>query len=93
MINLKKNLNSLIIGISAKAMELKEKTAEKLSEEDGDTNFLSIMIVLGIVLVVAALFIVFKDQIMGAVESAWNSFAEVFNNQKDKDNVSPTPLG
>lgn len=93
MRNFNEKFGSLAIALSVKAMNLKEKTTEKLSEEDGDTNFLSIMIVLGIVLVVAALFIVFKDQIMGAVESAWNSFAEVFNTQKDKDNVNPTPIG
>ena len=63
MRNLKEKLNSLMIGLSVKAMNLKEKTTEKLSEEDGDTNFLSIMIVLGIVLVVAVLFIAFKDHL------------------------------
>lgn len=88
MRNLREKLNSLAIGISVKAMNLKERTAEKLSEEDGDTNFLSIMIVLGIVLVVAAVFILFKDQILGAVEAAWKSFADVFSTQKDKDNTT-----
>ncbi len=94
MRNLKEKLNSLMIGLSVKAMNLKEKTTEKLSEEDGDTNFLSIMIVLGIVLVVAVLFIAFKDQIMDAVSSAWNSFADAFNTQKDnKDDLGLNAVG
>ncbi len=78
MRNLKEKLNSLMIGLSVKAMNLKEKTTEKLSEEDGDTNFLSIMIVLGIVLVVAVLFIAFKDQIMALVNEAWSDFEKAF---------------
>lgn len=93
MKNLKKKINGLAISLSLMAMDLKTKTTEKLSEEDGDTNFLSIIIILAIVLVVAAVFIMFKDQIIGAVQSAWNSFAESFNGQKDKDNISLDPIG
>ncbi len=52
------------------------------------------MIVLGIVLVVAVLFIAFKDQIMDAVSSAWNSFADAFNTQKDsKDDLGLNAVG
>lgn len=37
---------------------------ENLRSERGDTNFISIVLILGIVCVVAALFIGFKDQIV-----------------------------
>ena len=87
MRKLREKINGMSAKLSAKVMCLRARALEKsnvlvkLSEEDGDTNFLSIMIVLGIVLVVAALFIVFKDQILGLVQSAWNSFMETWNNQ------------
>lgn len=35
-----------------------------LQEERGDTNFISIIVILGIVLVVAGAFMAFKDQVM-----------------------------
>lgn len=38
-----------------------------MSDETGDTNFISIAIILGIVLVVAMTFIGYKDQIMDKV--------------------------
>ena len=87
MRKLREKINGMSAKLSAKVMCLRARALEKsnglvkLSEEDGDTNFLSIMIVLGIVLVVAALFIVFKDQILGVVQGAWNSFMETWNNQ------------
>ena len=82
-----KKLRDKFSDMSAKVMCLRARALKKsnvlvkLSEEDGDTNFLSIMIVLGIVLVVAALFIVFKDQILGLVQSAWNSFMSTWSSQ------------
>ena len=45
-----------------------------LHDEKGDTNFLSIMIILGIVLVLAVLFFSFKDRIVGFVEEQWGKF-------------------
>lgn len=47
------------------------KTAK---EERGDTNFISILIILGIVILLAGLFIAFKDQIVGMVEGIVNDF-------------------
>lgn len=41
---------------------------ENLKSERGDTNFISIMVILGIVCVVAAVFIGFKDQIVGKAQ-------------------------
>ena len=42
--------------------------------ERGDTNFLSILIVLGIVILLAGLFMGFKDQIVGMVTDIVNGF-------------------
>ncbi len=39
----------------------------KMASERGDTNFISILIILGIVVVLAAAFIGFKDTIINAV--------------------------
>lgn len=48
---------------------------DKLSSERGDTNFISIIIILGIVLLVAGLFIGFKDQIVTMVQDIVDDFA------------------
>lgn len=42
--------------------------------ERGDTNFISILIVLGIVILVAGVFIGFKDQIVGQVKTIVEGF-------------------
>lgn len=42
----------------------------RLAEERGDTNFISIAIILVIVISVAVAFIAFKDQVLGAFNSA-----------------------
>lgn len=39
-----------------------------LEEERGDTNFISILVLLGIVLALAGVFLVFKDQILEWVD-------------------------
>jgi len=41
---------------------------QKLASERGDTNFISILIILAIVVVLSGVFIGFKDQIIGRVE-------------------------
>lgn len=43
-----------------------------MNNEDGDTNFISIAIVLVIVLAIAVLFIGFRDDITEAVSGAWS---------------------
>lgn len=50
-----------------------------LTEERGDTNFISIMIVLGIILAVAIAFILLKDQIMAVVDTKTAEFMANFN--------------
>lgn len=48
------------------------RTAVK--DERGDTNFISILIILGIVIILAGLFMGFKDQIVGQVQNIINNF-------------------
>lgn len=46
----------------------------KLASERGDTNFISILIILGIVILLAGVFIGFKDQIVNQVQGIINGF-------------------
>lgn len=48
------------------------RTAVK--DERGDTNFISILIILGIVIILAGLFIGFKDQIVVQVQNIISGF-------------------
>lgn len=53
------------------------KAKDTIKEENGDTNFISIIIILAIVLLVAVAFMMFKDQIIG-----WfNGTTQTFFNQ------------
>lgn len=45
-----------------------------LKEEKGDTNFISILIILGVVVVLAGVFMGFKDQIVEQVQTIVDSF-------------------
>ena len=46
----------------------------KLASERGDTNFISILIILGLVIILAGVFIGFKDQIVQQVQGIVNGF-------------------
>lgn len=70
-----------MVAAQCKAMALQDKARKALKNEDGDTNFLSIIIILAIVLAVAIVFIALKDEIIEIVEGAWNSFAKEFGGQ------------
>lgn len=48
---------------------------DKMRSERGDTNFISIIIILGIVLLVATLFIGFKDKIVEMVQGIVDGFS------------------
>lgn len=74
-------LNSLAWKAHFKALALKDRAKNALKNEDGDTNFLSIIIILAIVLVVAILFITLKDKIVDLVEKAWSDFSTKFSGQ------------
>lgn len=51
-----------------------ERVQRVLREEEGDTNFISILIILGIVILLAGVFIGFKDQIIGMVNNIVGNF-------------------
>ena len=64
-------LNRKAIALAATLQSMYLKAA---SEERGDTNFISILIILGIVILVAGVFIGFKDQIVGQVQAIVGGF-------------------
>lgn len=47
-----------------------------LKDESGDTNFISIIIILGIVIVLAGVFIVFRDKIVDTIKGVVDGFSE-----------------
>lgn len=73
---MKKLLNAMVV----KARMAKENFFKK---ENGDTNFISILVVLAIVMVVAGTFIAFKDRIIGWVNDSMPAF---FNNNATNPN-------
>lgn len=46
-----------------------------VNDESGDTNFISIIIILGIVIVLVGVFVAFKDKILGVIEGVVNGFS------------------
>ena len=64
-------IKSLVNKVCAKANSI-VRTAVK--DERGDTNFISILIILGIVIILAGVFMAFKDQIVGQVQNIINGF-------------------
>lgn len=60
-----------------------------LYTEDGDTNFLSIIIILAIVLLLAIAFMAFKDQILKTVNEAWTNFSSAFGSQQTSTPATP----
>lgn len=45
-----------------------------MRNEKGDTNFISILIILGVVILLAGVFIAFKDEIVGQVQTIIDGF-------------------
>ena len=55
---------------------LKENAKKFLMDESGDTNFISIIIILGIVIVLAGVFILFREKIVNVVKGVIDGFSE-----------------
>lgn len=53
---------------------LGRKAKSIVKEENGDTNFISIIIILAIILLVAVAFMIFKDQIIGWFNGTTKTF-------------------
>ena len=56
------------------SMTQKVAASKAVQEERGDTNFISILIIMGIVILLAGIFIGFKDQIVGQVQAIIGGF-------------------
>ena len=67
MKKLTNKVNSLLIKAKCKADMF-------LHNEKGDTNFISILVILGIVLALAAVFLAFKDQVLEWVDTNIGDF-------------------
>ena len=72
---MKKLRNKLNLAVLKGQMALRDF----LSNERGDTNFISIAIVLIIVMVIAVAFIAFKDEIMNLLNQKKNEFTNALN--------------
>ena len=81
MKTLEKKFNALAWKARLKAIAFRDWAQKALTNEDGDTNFLSIIIILAIVLVVAIIFIALKDEILALVRDAWDKFSQAFSGQ------------
>ena len=78
---LEEKLNAHAWKARFKAIAFRDWAQKALTNEDGDTNFLSIIIILAIVLVVAIIFIALKDEILDLVRGAWDKFSQAFSGQ------------
>ena len=57
---------------------LKQRASSFISDENGDTNFLSIIVILGIAAVLGIAFIAFRNEIMETAETHMNNFLTSF---------------
>ncbi|MBQ9766448.1 MAG: flagellin-like protein [Lachnospiraceae bacterium] len=64
----------LIKKMSLLGIKAKKNAQEFLETEKGDTNFISILVLLGIALALAGVFLAFKDQIINWVDTNIGSF-------------------
>jgi len=64
----------LVDKMNAMLIKARIKAATFLKDERGDTNFISILVILGIALALAAVFLAFKDQIITWVDTNIGDF-------------------
>ncbi|MDR2088616.1 MAG: hypothetical protein LBP73_04595 [Clostridiales Family XIII bacterium] len=74
MKKLQEKLLDLEVRSYCAARSAKDRALAFAADERGDTNFISIIVVLGIALVVAGVFMGFKDQIIGKAKEIIDSF-------------------
>lgn len=60
--------------ILTQEIKIMNKVHRFFEEERGDTNFISILIILGIVIILAGVFMTFKDQIVEMVSGEMEDF-------------------
>ena len=71
--------------MTALVFKAKMKAYNFMHDEKGDTNFISILVLLGIALALAGVFLAFKDSIIGWVNDNIGGFFE-------KDGGNNTPI-
>lgn len=84
-------MTKLDLKINAIVWKVRSKVNDFLYDEDGDTNFISIIIVLAIVLLMAIVFIAFKDKIVKLVNDTWTKFSTSFGGQETSTPGAITP--
>jgi hypothetical protein len=67
-------MKKLLTKLFVKKEMAKLAMAESLKSERGDTNFISIIIILGIVVILVGVFLGFKDQIIGTISGIVSGF-------------------
>lgn len=60
--------------LDKKVLEMRTKLLKIMADETGDTNFISILILLSIAVILAGVFIGFKDTIVGQVQGYVDGF-------------------
>ncbi len=72
----------MLEAIKSKLTQLYCKAATDLyyakNSEQGDTNFISIIIILAIVILVAGIFIIFRDKILTSASKAIEDYTKLF---------------
>lgn len=67
-------MKKLVAKMNAMMIKAKIKVDEFINNERGDTNFISILVILGIALALAAVFLAFKDQVIAWVDTNIGDF-------------------
>lgn len=75
MMEMVRKMDSMLIGAKIRVQKFFEN-------EEGDTNFISILVILGIALALAATFMYYKDKIMDNVTTDTNKY---FNYKKGQN--------
>lgn len=63
-------LNEMAIRLMRMRQELKDRARKALTEERGDTNFVAMIVIIGIILVVA---VVFRERLKEAVNAVFDN--------------------